>query len=755
MGGIITNLIGQGLGQKQQSAQQDAQDIGQQLQMFNYVLRDPDAPIPLKDIAHQKVLGLVQKHGGKQAREALPQLGQYLTQLAAPSIMQGMKQRQAASQQQQQQGQAPMETMPDTPNVAPTSQPTPNTPPELYGNQFRAYYQQSGPPGTPPEAKPSPFPGQQPRGLSAPPAVNTAAGQMSPEQAGQLLASMGQGTAPPVMPPPSEQYGRLLASLGQGVSPPAMTPPEVGPGQVPYYLQQPPTGTPPLLERPPEQEAAAGEPSAAPGTRRTSLAQLADYRLPPIDIPGPQGFKQKLGNVLVALSGQMPPQAQLRFQAMADRQRMMDQARVNLFQQQQTLNFKLQQIDAAEQQGLLTTAQAEEARRFAIVGERQTAAGTGGEIGELATAAQWLQSGTPAQKQAAQIYINEKKKTGAAGKLTGQAAEVASIDAALASDEYTEQQKADLGALKKKITALPIGQQEMELDKQDVQSLSDMLQRGELDPRLTGVTRRGKQMVEAELGRRGINLKQMQMDQEAAYVWLHTQNNFQMQRIMGAINTTAGMLNRLDNPENPGDDMIGKLEETLKAAQHAGLRDKFQGPYKAVNHVFLEAAANGLFESLVPGSTKAATELTAQVRDIQEELAVVMMGGTGPTDKGLEFVQSQINKDWDAGVLRDIARNTRTNLLIRQQSLRTVMPEVLKERSQQQQPGGGGTLFGIQTNKDGLRAATTQGEVPTPALVRAYVAFYSDPKKSPEENQAAVKKALQDAGYGDPQPEKK
>jgi hypothetical protein len=79
VGGLISNLIGQELSRKQQEATDDAGQLQQQLQMYGYLVRDPNVPAPIKAAAQREVLGLAEKHGGSAAKKNMAALGQYLT----------------------------------------------------------------------------------------------------------------------------------------------------------------------------------------------------------------------------------------------------------------------------------------------------------------------------------------------------------------------------------------------------------------------------------------------------------------------------------------------------------------------------------------------------------------------------------------------------------------------------------------------------------------------------------------------------
>lgn len=88
MNGVITNLIGQNQASDLQDTVNKNQDVQQQLKTYGYILTDPDASTQLKKIAQENIFGLVSKHGGKQGKDMLPQLGDYLTQFAALGTLQ-------------------------------------------------------------------------------------------------------------------------------------------------------------------------------------------------------------------------------------------------------------------------------------------------------------------------------------------------------------------------------------------------------------------------------------------------------------------------------------------------------------------------------------------------------------------------------------------------------------------------------------------------------------------------------------------
>jgi len=212
MGDLISNLIGAQLGSKQQKAQEEAQQIGQQLQMYSYVLQAPGAPPQLKQAAHQHLLNLAEEHGGKEASDNLPQLGQYLTRLAAPSLIhqalqkralvQALQQRAAAQGQGEAQGQG-----------------------GSLGSQFRRYAVEpeqeqaapAAPPASPPPSSPSIFDASGRGGLIAgtppsaapPPAARAATPAPAPTPAA--------APTPATHPSFRQRLGNILTGFAYGM----------------------------------------------------------------------------------------------------------------------------------------------------------------------------------------------------------------------------------------------------------------------------------------------------------------------------------------------------------------------------------------------------------------------------------------------------------------------------------------------------------------------------------------------------------
>jgi len=166
--------------------------------------------------------------------------------------------------------------------------------------------------------------------------------------------------------------------------------------------------------------------------------------------------------------------------------------------------------------------------------------------------------------------------------------------------------------------------------------------------------------VRAALQKKGYNLTQATQDWKATERWLSTLNSPVQLRMRQATEFAKESLDLIDNPEKPGEDLIGEL------GQHIS-RSKF----KVFNKAAIAAAKNGLLGEEAAG---AATRLDSQIRDLQSELATVYKGGNSPTDLGLKSAMDMLSSDWSDKVLRQAVDLARKNLSIRLNSIRQAGP---------------------------------------------------------------------------------
>ena len=676
LGMIIPTLIGQNRQAEQAQQQQDDQAVDQQVAIYNHIIQDPNAPPHLKDPAIQHTLDLVEDHGGKDVQDSLPQLGSILTNLSRQSILQGHVQKLR--------------------NVANLVEP---------GDQA------SG--ADVPRAAPRPF---------TPPT--------SPPPAEPDMSSVGMGPEPsPTLP---GSYLQVFAGLQPGASAPPEAPtrlkmvmdPKTG-GLGGY---QPVPGTPPPT---PQQKAPPQKPpgpTPPPSVLHPVLAKLAQTHLTRM-----QKFGRAMAAMGAGLQGRQWTSPENQLKAQIQQQQMMQ-----AMQQQQIE----QRWYVGQQYGL----SGEALRDYALTGNISTSTASLNESPMMAR----LQSGkvipilrsktgdvidANSKQPIAEAYPNDPmvtwgtpaQVTGATAKLPGQAGQIEAIDTELRKPDLPDDTREHLTTLRDKMLRPSAAQQELDLDKGEAEEIAKMLMRGQGSARMTGLSRRSKTMVEAILARKNFDLWKMEKDQDLVDLQMKTMNSFQMVNLVSRINFTAESLDKIDNPDNPGQDLIGQLEQTF-----GSLAPEVKGKYKAVNRLFMEAAANGAFEKSHPGSTKAAQLLQSQIAEIQDEIAAVYMGTGAPTDRGLDQAKNIIQGNWSSDTLRGAMQLTRGNLFTRQMSIQNAVRALKPE----QMPGMSVTM---RFNRDGLKRADTPGQRPPQSIVKMYVQAYG----------SDAKKELLDAGWGD------
>ncbi len=185
--------------------------------------------------------------------------------------------------------------------------------------------------------------------------------------------------------------------------------------------------------------------------------------------------------------------------------------------------------------------------------------------------------------------------------------------------------------------------------RSEAQQVADAIVRGEQPPTLTGMYRLGGD-VRAELGKKGYNLAQAQLDWDATKRWIGTQNSASQLRLRQAAEFSFESLDLIDQLNN---DLSSKMPRS----------DKFP----IFNRAALAAAKGG---ALGPAAQQAATNLESQITDLQSELATVFKGGNSPTDQGLKKAQDLLRSDWTKDQLKAATDLARRNLRVRLNSIR-------------------------------------------------------------------------------------
>lgn len=181
----------------------------------------------------------------------------------------------------------------------------------------------------------------------------------------------------------------------------------------------------------------------------------------------------------------------------------------------------------------------------------------------------------------------------------------------------------------------------------DVQLTVQGMKEGTLPPQLPGRASKEYIALMAEAKRQSYDLAGAATDWVATQKHIATLNGAQQTRIAQAIDNTSHSLDVIDD----------------LASQWKG------GKFPILNSVTIKTAKAGL---LGPQYQALAVKLDSQIADVTAELANVYMGGNSPTDHALDLASKNLRADWSEPTLKAMLAQTRTNLQIRQNSMRNV-----------------------------------------------------------------------------------
>jgi hypothetical protein len=185
----------------------------------------------------------------------------------------------------------------------------------------------------------------------------------------------------------------------------------------------------------------------------------------------------------------------------------------------------------------------------------------------------------------------------------------------------------------------------------DAKDIAAGIERGDLPPTMKSLYRNAAS-VEAELARRGVPLAKMEADWMATNKLLATLNGPQQVRLRQAVQFTSDSLEIID-------DLYSKW---LKTGLPSG--------FKEFNRAALTAA-----KSLPGEAGSIANRLDAQLNDLTSELGTVYKGGNSSTDESLKLAAGNLKAEWNTKTFHDAIQQVRTNLKIRQNSIKNSQVE--------------------------------------------------------------------------------
>lgn len=155
--------------------------------------------------------------------------------------------------------------------------------------------------------------------------------------------------------------------------------------------------------------------------------------------------------------------------------------------------------------------------------------------------------------------------------------------------------------------------------------------------------------VRAKLAEKGYNLTRATQDWQATQRYLGTLNSAQQVRLRQATEFVAHSV-----------PLVRTLSEDLS-------KQLPRSRFPILNSAALTAAQAG---ALGPDAQVAATNLGAQIRDLQAELAVMFRGGYAPTNESLKQAGDMLRSNWSAPQLKAALGLIEKNVTIRLNSLR-------------------------------------------------------------------------------------
>lgn len=183
----------------------------------------------------------------------------------------------------------------------------------------------------------------------------------------------------------------------------------------------------------------------------------------------------------------------------------------------------------------------------------------------------------------------------------------------------------------------------------DIDEIAQSIVKGEQPPNLQGLYRQGAS-VRASLARQGYPLAQAQQDWEAQKKFLATLNGAQQLKLRQAtefVKETVPLVRELSS------DLTAKIPRTQ---------------FPILNSAALIAARSG---TLGQEAQISATKLTAQINDMQAELATMYRGGNTATDAALKQAGEMLKTNWTEPQLNAALDLVERNAQIRLNSIRS------------------------------------------------------------------------------------
>jgi hypothetical protein len=186
--------------------------------------------------------------------------------------------------------------------------------------------------------------------------------------------------------------------------------------------------------------------------------------------------------------------------------------------------------------------------------------------------------------------------------------------------------------------------------RDEAEAIGDAIIAGEQPPDLKGLFRYGAQ-VRAYLAKQGYDLAKATIDWKATERFVSTLNGPGQIRLMQATEFVAHTVPLVE-------ELSRDLTKKLPRSQ-----------FPVLNKAARAAAKSGV---LGQEAQNIATQLEAQITDLQAELAVMYRGGNAPTDESMKKADQMLRGDWGESQLQAALDLISKNVQIRLNSLRAV-----------------------------------------------------------------------------------
>lgn len=211
-------------------------------------------------------------------------------------------------------------------------------------------------------------------------------------------------------------------------------------------------------------------------------------------------------------------------------------------------------------------------------------------------------------------------------------------------------------ANREKLRKIPTGGA-VALTKDDINDIADGIVVGNLPPILTGLYRNSG-AVTAALAKRGYNLAEASNEYNAVKRYMASINSPQQTRLRQAVRKVDDHVDMIQDLRRQWEAKAATSDLKMFNRANLALAKQRGGPLGSI-----------------------ATNMEAQIVDLQAELAAVYMGGNTPTDHAMKEAAKNLEGEWDAKTFDDAVKYLKRNVQMRENAIRSIGPAGVKEES--------------------------------------------------------------------------